>query len=158
MTRRGSIVGLLATAAVLASIAPAEAGFLHKSGVIGVVRGQTARVNVAHIGCPSDPAAVAREPTCAVSVKFLAGDGSVLPAVQMPATLMLEPCKAGFVDLSDTAFGNGRLAFRVEVGAATKACSNNLLPTLEIFDSDTGRALIGLLLPAVQKVREAAIR
>ena len=116
-----------------------------KFGMVGLTRGQTARLNVAHIGDPNET-----ERSCSVELSFQDSDGRALAVVNRD----LAPGEADALDLSAAAIGNpdifGRFQIRgsLALGGSSKrgpdaiACVNNLRPTLEVFDDATGRTTV----------------
>ena len=116
-----------------------------KFGMVGLTRGQTARLNVVHIGDPNE-----RERSCLVQLSFQDSDGRTLAA----GNRRLLPGEADTLDLSAAAIGNpdtfGRFQIRGTValggpdtrGPEAIACVNNLRPTLEVFDDATGRTTV----------------
>jgi hypothetical protein len=142
--------GLIALAVLLclAGAAQAFTQIEKLTGMVGITPGQTARLNVLNAcsdRCPSDP--------CRVEAQLLLGDGSVFAE----QTFMLESGKSEFLDLDANMLDHpdlrelGRLELRGSVellDGSAKGCQNNLLPTLEIFDTDSKRT--EAVLPAVQ--------
>ncbi len=114
-----------------------------KFGMVGLTRGQTARLNVVNIGNPN-------ESSCSVELSFLDSLGN---------TVGIQPCiippgEADFLDLNAEALGGpdtfGRFQIRATValgGSSTRprearACANNLRLTLEVFETATGATTV----------------
>lgn len=137
-----SIVALSMTSRAEAVIAIILDG---KFGMVGLTRGQTARLNVAHIGDPNE-----RKRSCSVELSFQDSDGRTLAV----ANRHLLPGEADILDLSAAAIGSpdtfGRFQIRGSLalggpdtrGPEAIACVNNLRPTLEVFDDATGRTTV----------------
>jgi hypothetical protein len=153
---RLAAVGMLA--ALVAVSAPDRAEAIQDSekfGMVGLTRGQTARLNVVNVGNPDTL-------PCEVQLMFLDNLGRTLAG---PEPHLVPPGQAVFLDLNADALGGpdifGRFQIRAQVtlgGPDTKlrevrACSNNLRnlrSTLEVFDNDTGKSTV-ILNPAVLK-------
>jgi hypothetical protein len=120
-------------------------------GMIGIVQGQTARLNVVNIGDPN-------QSPCEVTLQFLDGEGNTLAE----RGIIIIGGKATSLDLdADELGGPDTRAGRVQIRAVTKVlggrdtkntdvatCGDNLLSTLEIFDNTTGQTTV-ILNPAV---------
>lgn len=110
--------------------------------IMGIVLGQTARLNV--VNAISDPGVR----PCTVELSFFDSMGGLLGG---PDTKVLGAREAAF---SDFAIGDpdirpgDRVQFRANVSlkfdnpSERRACSNNLIPSLEIFDTETGQTQI----------------
>ncbi|GEM_PF-1840522 len=110
------------------------------SGMVGIVAGQTARLNALHPGVPAPLATGAR---CPVQVSFVDADGNVLKTGQ----LTVDPGKSLNFDFPMST--SGRLEIRALISFTQPAASTggtglaipvsvcNLIPTLEILDSTT---------------------
>jgi hypothetical protein len=107
-------------------------------GAVGLVDGQTARLNVSMLSPapPSDPTAV--------EIRFLDGNGGAIKQ----AIVQLAPGQTAFVDfsLADVAPGaaGGRVQIRAEVRVTVtpgpnETPSGRLISTLEVFDNATGK-------------------
>jgi len=110
-------------------------------GMIGVTRGQTARMNVGNIELPPGP--------CHPMVTFFDGAGNKLAE----QGIIIEGGKAAFVDLNADMIDSvelrmtGRLEIRAQLslesqdpsGSQANKRSKSLVPTLEVFDNSTGQ-------------------
>ncbi len=146
---RLTAVGALAAILALSMPRPAEAVIAIildlKFGMVGLTRGQTARLNVAHIGDPNE-----RGRSCSVQMSFQDSVGRTVAVGNRELT----PGEASTLDLSAAAIGTpdryGRVQIRGTValggpdtrGPDAIACVNNLRPTLEVFDDATGRTTV----------------
>lgn len=132
------------------------------TGMIGIADTQTARLNLLNPGIQPPAMGV----VCTAKVSFLDANGNVLKS----GNLVALPGKSASIDLrSDTDLSlavNERKEIRVQITipglavpppataptAAAQAC--NAVPTLEIFDTVTGRTIVTLghtvAIPAVQ--------
>jgi hypothetical protein len=111
-------------------------------GMVGITVGQTARLNV--VNAISDPGVV----PCRVTLSFFDSAGRLLGG---PDTKLLGAREAAFSDFAITDPGirpGDRVQFRANVSLEfdnpleRRACGNNLIPTLEIFNTATGQTQI----------------
>ena len=111
------------------------------SGMMGLAPRQTARLNVVNIGV-----AGASPLPCVLVIGFADSNSKILKQT----FVSLGSGKAAFVELSLTEIGaSNRTAIRgigynpllTPVSAIPQPLSCNLLPTLELFDIDTGKTL-----------------
>ncbi len=125
--------------AQVSPIATASPDF--SSGMLGVAAGQTARLNIVNIAGP----AVSPLP-CVLAVAFVDSNSKILKHTFVSLT----SGKAAFLDLSLTGLGaSDRISIRgigynplLAPGAAIpQPLSCKLLPTLELFETDTGRTV-----------------
>jgi len=115
-----------------------ENEFVNDFGMVAIAAGQTARLNV--LNAIGDPGI---QP-CTVELRFFDGRGQLLGG---PDTKVLGAREAAFLDLAlgPTAARGTRLQLHAQVSARfanpreQRACSNNLMPTLEVFDTATGQ-------------------
>ena len=119
-------------------------------GMIGIVRGQTARLNMVNLGGP--------DTRCQAEVMFLDSEGNTLAE----HGIIIIGGTSASLDLNADALGSpdtfGRFQIRVMValggpdtkGGEVRACTNNLIPTLEIFNNASGQTTI-ILHPTVLK-------
>ena len=137
--RISKALALGAVAALVALSAPTPAGgFIiegGKFGMVGIVDGQTARLNVANLGAVPPPDA---DRPCMVELMFMDSMGMVLART----TLDLMPGHAGFHDFSfDDVVGTrptGRLQIRPEamlLGGPDTRGRCVIVPTLEVYDN-----------------------
>jgi len=146
ISRFSKITTVSALAVTLAVSVPgwAEAfGFVEKFGMVGLTRGQTARLNVVNVGNPNESA-------CSVELSFLDQAGNVVGFIPC----IVPPGQADFLDLSAEALGGpdtfGRFQIRATVALrmpvlnllAVQACQRNLRITLEVFDNATGTTTV----------------
>ncbi len=99
--------------------------------MVGLAKGQTARLNMVNIGDPNV------EP-CEVQMVFYDSQGKELASdIQK-----LDPGMATFLDLSYAAIGNPNL--RVQFRAWVKVIGDPTLclASLEVFDEETGRTMV----------------
>jgi hypothetical protein len=133
----------MAGGAMAQSTTPIVPVAVHTSGMVGLTEGQTARLNVLNPGAPG-PAATGA--ICSAQLSFLNNQGyvikttpvSVLPGKSISFNLDRD------IDLA--ADRDQRVQIRATIGypAVTPATSTSLpvcalLPTLEVFNNDTGR-------------------
>ncbi|MGH7963244.1 MAG: hypothetical protein ACRERD_15695, partial [Candidatus Binatia bacterium] len=131
------VTAVSALAATLAVSIPgwAEAfGFVEKSGMVGLIRGQTARLNAVNTGTPN-------ESSCPVELSFLDSMGNTVAL----GPHIIPPGQADFLDLDAASLGgpDTRVQIRATVAIGgpevqqreVRACTNNLRLTLEVFDT-----------------------
>jgi hypothetical protein len=101
------------------------------SPMVGLARGQTARLNVVNL-FPPDP--------CYVQIVFYDSQGAVLAHDAQT----LRPGEAAFLDLNREAIGNPNL--RVQIRAVVQFSSTDCLAqvraSLEVYDNDTGKTTL----------------
>lgn len=150
MTTRHSRSVTAALGALLLAAASADAFVINwKTGTVGVARGQSVRVNVAHVGNPN---CSSMEPC----IKVFDVAGNLLAE----SDLTLVPGQSASLDLSAAQLGGpdtkNRFPIRAEIelsiddGRQARFCQNNLVPTLEVFDDETGEATL-FVSPALVK-------
>jgi hypothetical protein len=143
--RIGRPVAALGGLALLAATATAEAIIINgSSGLVGVTAGQTLRLAIAHVGNPNDSS---MEP-CIVEWAFFDLAGAVVGSGEA----RVEPGRGVLADLRAAEIGphvvpGDRLEIRAEIRTADSDrdatfCQNNLRPTLQVFDDETGRTAI----------------
>lgn len=131
----GALVFHAPTAAAISD----ENDFVHDFGMIAIVAGQTARLSVLNaIGDPDSR-------PCTVELRYLDSRGGSLGG---PDTKVLGAREAAFLDLPFPRVAGAPMNARLEVHAGVtakfanprerRACSNNLIPTLQVFDDATG--------------------
>ncbi len=105
-------------------------------GMVGIVRGQTARLNVVNIPNSRKPQ------SCDVKLRFFDAAGTRLAE----SAETLEPNQAAFLDFNGDTLDIG-VGQRAEIRAVVvrvhppnpiKPCNSLVMPTLEIFDNATG--------------------
>jgi hypothetical protein len=109
--------------------------------MVGLASGQTARLNVVNIG----PTTTTSPIPCVLVLAFLDSDGKILK--QMVASLASR--KAALIDLAAVP-GAGRMEIRgigynpllSPVAAIPQPVSCILVPTLEVFDTETGKTAV----------------
>jgi hypothetical protein len=116
-------------------------------GMTGIANGQSARANALNLG--NAPAGTADTSSCTVTFQFLDADGQLLKQ----AVVTLKPGKAGALDLSRDELPSGSNS-RIEIRAlllfgysgganpppgVLQKFDCNIVPSLEVFDNDTGR-------------------
>lgn len=146
MSSKGRISKALALGAVAAIVAlstPTLVGAIiiigSKFGMVGIVDGQTARLNVVNISTQLPPG------PCMVELMFMDSMGMVLART----TLDLMPGHAGFHDFSfDDVVGTrptGRLQIRPQamlLGGPDTRGRCVVVPTLEVYDNDSMKTMI----------------
>ena len=140
-------IAALASLALLAGTATrANATIINSSyGFVGVAAGQTMRLAVAHVIDPNDSN---MEP-CIVEWAFSDLTGAVVGSGEArleAGSAALDDLRAAELGGPDTRPGE-RFEIRVEVKASgsdrnAKFCQNNLRPTLQVFDEETGRTTL----------------
>lgn len=122
----------IAGATLAQSTTPMLPVALRTSGTVGLTAGQTARLNVLNPGALTPAAAVA----CGAQLSFLNGQGTVLKttSVSVPPGESMSFNLDRDVDLIVSDF---RVQIRAVVAYTSNTCA--LLPTLEVFNDDTGR-------------------
>ncbi len=134
------VAGTLAAALPPPAAAISEENeFVNDFGMVAIVAGQTARLSV--LNATGDP----DSRPCTVELRFFDGRGGMLGG---PDTKVLGAREAAFLDLPYPRVGgappNARFGIHANVVAKfanpreRRACSNNLIPTLEVFDDATG--------------------
>jgi hypothetical protein len=150
---RATALGAMATWGALGTAGPVWGGtdVGNAFGMVGIVRGQTARLNVVKIGNPD-------EIPCEVTLQFLDSEGNTLAE----RDIIIIGGKAASLDLDATELGGpdtreGRVQIRAVMktlggpdtkGTDVATCGDNLLSTLEIFDNRTAQTT-AILNPAV---------
>jgi hypothetical protein len=108
------------------------------TAMIGLAQGETAQFNLLNPGVEAPAVGV----ICTATVTYFDAGGAQLKT----ATVSVAPGLSSAVDLSgdtDLAIAAGqRREIRVEVAKPAPGC--RLIPTLEIFDTATGRTLVSL--------------
>ncbi len=105
-------------------------------GMIGIVRDQMARLSVADIGGASPP-----EPDAPVELLFLDGSGATLAR----SVVTVSGGAAASLDLRGDSLGIIGPNDRMQVRAVVRALGNRkpaVVPTLELFDTVTGRTTV----------------
>ncbi len=111
-------------------------------GMVGVVRGQTARLNAANLGGPDTH-------PCAMKVMFVDDQGNSLLEDR---SMIIDGGKSAFLDLNADALGgpDTRPGERFQIRAAVNTlggpdtkgrCRQTIRLTLEVFDNDTGKTM-----------------
>jgi len=114
-------------------------------GILGITRGQTARLNVANVSSPDNP--LYPPDPCRVTISFVDGDGNVLvnnAGLPVRRTLTLEAGHAAFLQINGDNFvprDQTRFAFRPVVLVSPPDPNfppDPCIPTLEIINNITG--------------------
>lgn len=126
-------------------------------GMVGIVRGQAARLNVVNTFTPPDVGD--RPGSCQVELGFVDGEGRSLGRT----TAALMPGQASFFDVFFDVFDDTAAASRLQVRAVIRAQApdigdrpgrsgadpcGGLLPSVEVYDVATGASML-FLNPAV---------
>jgi hypothetical protein len=136
---------LLATIVFTAVVARAQ-GFIapqqHNSSVVGIVAGQTAKLNVLY---PSIPAPLLSQAMCAVTLSIVDDQGTVLKTQDFQ---MIGGKTASISLNADTDLSGGHAA-QIHALTLTPAVSSTggycqVLPSLDIVDNATGKTLVHL--------------
>jgi hypothetical protein len=145
------VCALALSAIALPAQTTAVASTVKTTAMIGLAQGQTAQLNLLNPGVQTATAAV----ICTAAVAYFDSTGTMLKT----ATLSVAPGKSGSVDLSDAELNiaaGARREIRAQIsvpgvlpptstaGTPIVAAACKLIPTLEIFDSATGRTLVTL--------------
>ena len=106
------------------------------SGMVGLASGQTARLNVVNLGVPSPL-------PCVLVLAFLDSDSKILKQM----FVSVGSGKAAFMDLLNSGAriqirGMGYNPLLSPEAAIPQPLSCNLVPTLELFDTETGRTAV----------------
>lgn len=149
ISRIASVV-TLATALSASAVSPVFAEGRASTGLVGVSRSQSARLNASHTG-----EATSRD--LRVHLAIIRADGSV--AVENDA--VLRPGQSVSLELPSDAATAGASSYRGQIRVAAgdvnaEEDEDSVVGTFEITNGETGET--ALLLPAVQKVREVARR
>ncbi len=118
-------------------------------GILGIARGQTARINVANVSSPDNP--LFPPDPCRVTMSFVDADGNVLinnagQPVQREVTL--QPGHAAFLQINGDNYierGQTRLTFRPVVTVMPgdpNLPPDPCIPTLEVIDNLTARTTL----------------
>ena len=119
------------------------------TGMFGITQNQTARLNVV-----LDDPFLRDDPFFQVELSFVDGEGNILSQ----KVYDIEAGKAAFLDLKGRdILGQSRNRAQMRavvrfVGTPDTLPAENCIPTLEVFDSESGETRF--LLPAVQKVQK----
>jgi len=115
-------------------------------GILGITRGQTARLNVANVSSPDNP--LLPPDPCHVTMSFVDADGNVLlnnAGQPVQRELTLQPGHSAFLQINGDNLvdrGQARLTFRPVV-VVTPPDPNSppdpCIPTLEVISNATGR-------------------
>ena len=135
----------LALLAVTATRADAIIIINSSYGFVGLTAGQTMRLAVAHAVDPNNP----NFDPCIVEWSFFDLAGAVVASGEArlePGTAALDDLRAAELGGPDTRPGD-RFEIRAEIKASgsdrnAKFCQNNLRPTLQVFDEETGRTTL----------------
>ncbi len=144
-----TLVALIAAGAVWgATSAGAAVNSAKTTGMFGITRAQTARINLVNL---EDRAFV---PCIRVEMVFIDDGGNILSQ----KVYEIDTGKSAFLDLRGNEIigrGSNRANLRAEVrfvGTPDTRAVDNCIPTIEIFDNESGETRF--LLPAVQKVQK----
>jgi len=115
-------------------------------GILGITRGQTARINVANVSSPDNP--LLPPDPCHVTISFVDADGNVLfnnAGQPVQREVILQPGHSAFLQINGDNFvdrGQARLTFRPVV-VVTPPDPNSppdpCIPTVEVISNTTGR-------------------
>jgi hypothetical protein len=115
-------------------------------GILGITRGQTARINVANLSSPDNP--LFPPDPCRVTMSFVDADGNVLlnnAGQPVRREVTLEPGHSAFLQINGDNLvdrGQARLTFRPVV-VVTPPDPNSppdpCIPTVEVISNTTGR-------------------
>lgn len=134
-----------------ATSASASLNFTRTTGMFGINHTQTARINLVNL---EDRAFV---PCVRVEMLFIDGDGNILAQ----KVYEVDAGKSAFMDVRGSEIierGGNRAQIRAEVrfvGTPDTRLSDQCIPTVEVFDSESGETRF--LLPAVQKVQKVQL-
>jgi hypothetical protein len=131
------IVGMVITLATVGTRGTVWGGTDVGNGMVGLVRGQTARLNTVNLGGPDTR-------PCEVELMFFDDQGNPLAA----RGIIIIGGKSDFLDLNADALGGpdtrpgDRFQIRAQVVIPPGPCRGTTIPTLEIFDNDTGKTTV----------------
>jgi len=122
-------------------------------GILGITRGQTARLNVTNVASPDDP--FYPPDPCRVTITFVDGDGNVLlnfAGQPVRREVLLQPGHSAFLQIDGDEFvprGQARVNFRPVVRVLipppdpeTAFPPDPCFPTLEVISNLTGHTAL----------------
>ena len=130
-------------------------------GILGITRGQTARINVTNVSSPDSP--LYPPDPCDVTISFVDAEGNVLvnnAGQPVRRELTLQPGHSAFLQINGDNIvdrGQARLTFRpvVVVTPFDSTLPPPCIPTLEVINNTTGRtSLVFAGIPPPCSVRQ----
>ena len=118
-------------------------------GILGITRGQTARINVANVSSPGNP--LSPPDPCRVTMSFVDADGNVLvnnAGQPIQREVILQPGHAAFLQINGDNLverNQARLTFRPVVVVTPIDSTyppDPCIPTLEVINNTTGHSLL----------------